>query len=195
MKLIAIVLLILCLSACALVQKPQVLDGPGSVYVDSDYRSKYANIFDFDSYDGQPYFAVAFLGYGDRMGFRQSYVEGLFASLGDQAIEQIGHIDYEGDEWYLVVPRYKEAVDIKNVETGEVYTIYNGEAFTVKCNLSELHPSLEISTEDKLSGHIFSPQIDGEGKLVDNPEVWDITDYGLLQDYAMSDTTEVYAKG
>jgi len=163
-------------------EKPQVLDGPGMEYKDSDYRSIYANVFDFDSYDGQPMFAVAFLGYGDMMDARHTYVENLFEELGDFAIEQIGHIDYEGDEWYLVVPRYKEDVNITNLDTGEVHTVYNGEAFTVKCNLSDLHSNIEISTELNLSGHKFSPQVDGDGKLVSNPDVWDITDYSATND-------------
>ena len=180
LKLMPIILIILTVSACML-KKPQVDDGPGMVYKDSDYRSIYANVFDFDSYDGQPYFAVAFLGYGDRMEFRHTYVEGIFESLDDHAIEQIGHIDYEGDEWYLVVPRYKEDVEIRNLDTGEVHTIYNGEAFTVKCNLSDLHSNFEISTEQNLSGHIFSPQVGGDGRLVGNPDIWDITDYTVLE--------------
>ena len=127
-------------------------------------------------------FAVAFLGYGDRMDFRHAYIEEIFKELGDHAIEQVGHIDYEGDEWYLIVPRYKEDVDITNLETGEIHTIYNGEAFTVKCNLSDLHSNIEISTEQNLSGHKFSPQIGGDGRLVQNPDVWDITDYSAIEE-------------
>jgi len=180
MKLVALITIIASLFGCS-PKEPQILDGPGMEYKDSDYRSIYANVFDFDSYDGQPYFAVAFLGYGDRMDFRHTYVEGIFKDLGDVAIEQVGHIDYEGDEWYLIVPRYKEDVDITNLDTGEVHTIYNGEAFTVKCNLSDLHSNIEISTEQNLSGHKFSPQIGGDGKLVANPDVWDITDYTIMQ--------------
>lgn len=181
MKFVAIIAIIASLFGCA-TGEPQMLDKTGMVYKDSDYRSIYANVFDFDSYDGQPYFAVAFLGYGDRMDFRHTYVEGIFEHLGDSAIEQIGHIDYEGDEWYLIVPRYKEAVDITNLETGEVHRIYQGEAFTVKCNLSDLHPNIEISTEDSGGGHKFSPQIGGDGKLVTNADVWDITDYTVMQE-------------
>lgn len=181
MRLAAVITMIASLFGCS-AEKPQVLDGPGMEYKDSDYRSIYANVFDFDSYDGQPMFAVAFLGYGDRMDFRNTYVEGIFDSLGDEAIEQIGHIDYEGDEWYLVVPRYRDDVDIRNLETDEVHTIHNGEAFTVKCNLSDLHPNIEISTEQKLSGHIFSPQIGGDGRFVPNPDVWDITDYSVMDE-------------
>ena len=168
MKISAIIALVASLFGCA-TEKPQVLDKTGMVYNDADYRSIYANVFDFDNYDGQPMFAVAFLGYGDRMDFRHEYVEGIFKDLGDAAIEQVGHIDYEGDEWYLVVPRYMEDVDITNLDTGEVHTVYNGEAFTVKCNLSDLHSNIEISTEQNLSGHKFSPQMGGDGRLVQNP--------------------------
>ena len=157
--------------------EPQVVDDSDAVYKDSDDRTQYANVFDFDSLDTHPMFAVAFLGYGDIMEARHTYVKETFQDLGNFAIEQIGHVDYEGDEWYLIVPRYKEDVDITNLNTGEVHTIYNGEAFTVKCNLSDLHSNIEISTEMNLSGHKFSPQIGGDGKLVPNPDVWDITDY------------------
>ena len=180
-RLAAIALVMALLTGCAS-GKPQVPDKTGMVYKDSDYRSIYANVFDFDSYDGQPMFAVAFLGYGDIMDARHTYVENVFADLGDFAIEQVGHVDYEGDEWYLIVPRYMEDVDITNLNTGEVHTIYNGEAFTVKCNLSDLHSNIEISTEQNLSGHKFSPQIGGDGKLVHNPDVWDITDYSVMDE-------------
>ena len=179
--LLLVAVIVIALAGCAH-EKPQPLDKTGMVYKDSDFRGDYASVFDFDNYDGQPMFAVAFLGYGDRMDFRNTYVEGIFADLGYFAIEKIGHIDYEGDEWYLIVPRYKEDVDITNLDTGEVHTIHNGEAFTVKCNLSDLHSNIEISTEQNLSGHKFSPQIGGDGKLVPNPDVWDITDYGVMDE-------------
>lgn len=180
-KLTTIIALIASFFGCSS-PKQQVLDKTGMVYKDSDYRSIYANVFDFDNYDGQPMFAVAFLGYGDRMDFRHTYVERIFKDLDDFAIEQIGHIDYQGDEWYLIVPRYKEDVNITNLDTGEVHTIYNGEAFTVKCNLSDLHSNIEISTELNLSGHKFSPQVGGDGRLVPNPDVWDITDYSVMEE-------------
>ena len=182
MKIMAVITMIASLFGCV-PNKPQVLDKTGMVYKDSDYRSIYANVFDFDNYDGQPYFAVAFLGYGeDRRAFRDTYVAGVFEALDDFSIEQIGHIDYEGDEWYLIVPRYKEDVAITNLDTGEVHTVYDGKAFTVKCNLSDLHSNIEISTEQNLSGHKFSPQIGGNGKLVTNPDVWDITDYTVMEE-------------
>ena len=181
MKLTAIIALIASLFGCSS-SKPQVLDKTGMVYKDSDYRSIYANVFDFDNYDGQPYYAVAFLGYGeDRRGFRDTYVAGIFESLGDFAIEQVAHFDFEGDEWYLIVPRYKDYVTLTNLETGKKHTIYQGEAFTVKCNLSDLHSNIEISTEDS-RGHKFSPQIGRDGRLVTSEDVWDITDYSVMDE-------------
>ena len=163
MKLTAIIALIASLFGCG-VDKPQMADGPGMVYKDSEYRTQYA---------------VAFLGYGeDKQDFRNTYVAGIFESLGNTAIEQVAHFDFEGDEWYLIVPRYKNYVTLTNLETGEKHTIYQGEAFTVKCNLSDLHSNIEISTEDS-QGHKFSPQIGGDGRLVTSEDVWDITDYSV----------------
>ena len=181
MKLTAIIALIASLFGCSS-PKPQVLDKTGMVYKDSDYRSIYANVFDFDSCEGTPYFAVAFLGYGeDRRDFRNTYVAGIFESLGNTAIEQVAHFDFEGDEWYLIVPRYKDYVTLTNLETGKKHTIYQGEAFTVKCNLSDLHSNIEISTDDS-RGHKFSPQIGGDGRLVTSEDVWDITDYSVTDE-------------
>lgn len=162
-------------------EKPQILDGPGMAYHDADYRTEYANVFDFDNYEGQPYFTVAFLGYGDRTDFRNEYVKGVFESLDSKAIENIQHIAYEGDEWYLIVPRYKNPVYIKDLSTDAEYTIYQGEAFTVNCNLSDLHSNIEIYTEDGFGAYKFSPQMGGDGRLVTNTDVHDITDYTVME--------------
>lgn len=198
-KLLVALALILSVSACATPKKEEektkaetkeeihIDDSPNMAYCDSDYRTDYANVFEFDSYEGQPYFAAAFLGYGDRMDFRNTYVAGVFNDLGDSAVEQVRHIDFEGDEWYLIVPRYSEDVEIKNLDTGEVYTVYEGKAFTVKCNLSDLHPNLEISTEQNYGAYMFSPQIGGDGKLITNADVYDITDYSVTVSYVQGE--------
>ena len=111
---------------------------------------------------------------------RNEHIKSIFATLDGSVIEQVGHFDYEGDEWYLVVPRYKEYVNIVNLETNEKHTIYHGEAFTIKCNLSDLYSNIEIST-DIHGGHKFSPQLGGEGRVVISDDVWDITDYTVTQ--------------
>lgn len=160
-------------SGCAPL-KPQPDDGPGMIYSDADYRTEYANVFDFDSIEGKPYFAAAFLGYGDRMDFRNAYIKEVFESLPEETVGQIPHFDFEGDEWYLIVPRYKDCVDIMSLDSEETQSVYQGEAFTVRCNLSDLHSNIEIMTEDGYGVHKFSPQTDGEGKLIVSDTVCDI---------------------
>ena len=181
MKITAIICLLASLFGCN-VQNPVVDDGPGMAYHDADHRTEYANVFEFDNFEGQPYFAVAFLGYGDRMDFRNTYVKGIFEALPEEKTEEISHIDYEGDEWYLVVPRYKEDVYITDIDSGEVRTISGGDAFTVKCNLSDIHPNIEISTEMNFGAYKFSPQIGGDGRVVTNTDVHDITDYTVMDE-------------
>lgn len=175
LRLIVAFTLIVGLLGCEAVE-PQVDNAP-----DTEYRDiSYADVVDFASFEGQPYFAVAFLGYGDRMDFRNEYVEGVFESLGEDAVDGIQHIAYEGDEWYLIVPRYKNPVYIKNLSNDEEYTIYQGKAFTVNCNLSDLHPNIEIYTEDGYGAYKFSPQMGGDGKLITGTDDCDITDYSAI---------------
>ena len=163
------------LFGCSL--KPQVQDGPGMEYVDSDYRTEYANELDFDSLKGNPYFAVSFLGYGEEgKASRDAYVKEIFKNLSEESVEKVAHFDYEGDEWYLIIPRYRGAVTIAPLETGETEHVYTGEAFTIKCNLSDLHSNVEISI-DSHGGQTFRPKLDGTGKLVTSEVIWDITDY------------------
>lgn len=162
-------------------ETPQILDGPGMVYRDEDYRTEYANVLDFDSYEENPSFAVAFLGYGDRMEFRDTYVNGIFADLSEESLAKIEHFDFEGDEWYLVIPRYRESVDITHKESGKTVTVYMGEAFTVRCNLSDLHSNLEIVTVNRNGVCRFSPQMGGDGRVVTNAAIHDITDYTVME--------------
>ena len=171
---------IICLSALLFgCTEPELIvdDGPGMAYYDADKRTEYANALDFDNYEGQPYFAAAFLGYGDMMDFRNAYIKDIFDSLPEEKIKKTAHFDCEGDEWYLIVPRYKEDVYITNLDTGEVRTVEDGDAFTVKCNLSDIYPNIEISTEMNYGAYKFSPQVGGDGCLVTNTDVCDITDY------------------
>ena len=50
----------------------------------------------------------------------------------------------------------------------------------MKCNLSDLHPNIEITTEHNYGGYKFSPQMSGDGRLATNTDVHDITDYGVM---------------
>jgi len=113
-----------------------------------------------------------------RIQFRNEYVKNVFSNLDDELIENVKHFDFEGDEWYLVIPRYKEYNDIVSTVSDEKQTVYKGEAFTVRCNISDLYSNVEI-VADSHGGHKFSPQLGGDGRLIASDDVWDITDYNL----------------
>ena len=44
---------------------PYILDGPGMEYVDSEYRTEYANCLPFEDIQGSPYSAIVYLGKGE----------------------------------------------------------------------------------------------------------------------------------
>ena len=177
MKFVSVLTLILSLFGCA---KPKAFDGDGSVYHDEDYRTAFANVFDFAFSDKDVLFAVAFLGYGEEgRTHRNNFVNSTFEGLSDK----VEHFDFDGDEWYLVVPRYRDAVAIEGLDADGKYMVFEGEAFTVKCNLSDLYPNVRICTLEGKGK--FSPHINGEGRLVTNPFVHDITDYSVTTDYLM----------
>lgn len=160
-------------------EKANKLDGDGMVYVDSDYRTKFANTLDFDSAEVDAYWAVAFLGYGeDGENNRQVYIESLFSSLPEEDVKSIGHYDFEGDEWYLIVPRHKDMNTVTPLyDNAQTVLVENGCAFTVKCNISDLYSNISIGI-DSHGGVEFSPRIDGKGSLDCGENVIDITNYG-----------------
>ncbi|MDO5311357.1 MAG: hypothetical protein Q4E94_05570, partial [Clostridia bacterium] len=93
------------------------------------------NTLPFDEIEGYPYWAVVFLGKGNEgEANREYYIEKLFSALPKESLDKIKHYDFEGDEWYLVIPRYGDRNDIISLygDEKEKYINY-GEAFTVKC--------------------------------------------------------------
>ncbi len=169
MKLIAIFTILANLFGCTPL-KPEMLDGPGMEYVDSEHRTEYANTLPFDEIEGYPYWAVVFLGKGDEGETnREYYINKLFSSLPEESLEQIKHFDFEGDEWYLIIPRYRDKYDIVPLceETKYEYVMH-GEAFTVKC---------KANIKLVYNSYGFFPQIDDEGKLICTEDIWDITEY------------------
>lgn len=172
MKLIAIFTLLANLFGCKMPEL-HILDGPGMVYVDSEYRTEYANTLPFDEIEGYPYWSVAFLGKGtEGETNREYYIKKLFSFLSKESLEKIKHYDFDGDEWYLIIPRYWDGYDIVPLceEAKDKYILY-GEAFTVKCkaNIKLVYTGC--------GGHEFFLQTDDEGKLICTEEIWDITEY------------------
>lgn len=174
MKLIAIITAVLNLFGCR-APVPEMLDGPGMVYVDSNCRTDYANQLPFDEVEGLPYWAVAYLGEGE-VGEenRAYYIEKLFSSLPEEKIEKIKSFEFEGDEWYLVIPRYGDGGEIISLDGDEnsEATVYE-EPFFVRCR-----DNVRI-TYFSYESREFIPKTDENGRLADSPDVWDITEYGV----------------
>lgn len=171
MKLIAIFTVLANLFGCKMPELHMV-DGPGMVYVDSEHRTEYANTLPFDEIEGYPYWAVVFLGTGTEGEANKAYyTDKLFSSLPKESLDKIKHYDFEGDEWYLVIPRYGDGNDIIFLDGDEKvkYTVYD-EAFTVKCN-----KNIKIAFYN--GGHEFSPQTDENGRIICTEDIWDITEY------------------
>ena len=169
MKLIAIFALIASLFSFGK-KEPQILDGPGMEYVDSEYRTKYANCLPFEEMRGAPYFAIAYLGKGDEgKAKRTEYINLIFAELEQSEIDAVKHYDYEGDHWYLIIPKYRESVFVKYAGDKSVVS-YEGDAFTVKCNNDVTVNTFDVTDID----YVLDVNADGVLENV-NENIWDIT--------------------
>lgn len=151
---------------------PHILDGPGMEYIDSDYRTEYANCLPFDDTKGEPYMAVAYLGNGDEGKIAlKEYTEEIFESLGKEKIDEIKSYEYEGNDWFLVIPRYRSLADLKKGDEVICRASQNGEPFAVRCNRDVVVNIFEV--EDIF----YTLSTDEKGKLANIDEnVWDITD-------------------
>ena len=151
-------------------EKPFILDGPGMVYIDSEYRTVYANCLPFEDVRGEPYLAIAYLGSGSAgEANKDVYINKIFADLSGDDIENIRTFEFPGDDWYLVIPKYRESVDLKK---GDEFlkAAYMGEAFVLKCN-SDITVSCFNVTEIN-----YTPDADENGILKNTDEnVWNIT--------------------
>lgn len=154
---------------------PGMLDGDGMVYIDSEHRTDYANVLynddNAEDHNGD-YFAIAYLGKGE-VGREnaKARIDSLFGGkLTEEQIAKIEHFDFGGDDWFLVVPRYKDHYDIfpkdKNYSQK---VIRNGEAFIVNCG----DATIEYYSH---GGYSVELKADENGRInIDC--VWDITSF------------------
>lgn len=158
--------------------EPQILDGPGMEYVDSKYRTEYANQLNFDDVDRYAYWAVVYLGEGEiGKSNNEYYIEKLFGGLSEESIRKINHYDFGGDKMYLVIPRYEDLVEIiDKCEEDKVETLYVGEAFTINCPQNSDGSNVKIISYHNGINEI-SLCVDDQGKLICTDEIWDITEY------------------
>lgn len=137
----------------------------------ADVKVENSNI---DWQDGQ-FFAVAFLGYGKEVYDYEGYIDVYFEQ--NEQVQQSYIV--EGDENYLIIPRYPEnlikvvsqEVTTDGFEIGDVlYEISGENHFAIKCNVSDIYSNVLIQTEIDGSMYEFSPFIslkDGELAEID----------------------------
>ena len=171
-KLIAIFTVLANLFGCKM-PEPHMLDGPGMEYVDSAYRTEYANTLPFDEIEEYPYCAAAYLGKGEEGKANcDVYIEKQFSSLPKEAVEKIEHFDCGGEEWYLIIPRWPVSNDILLKDTGEKFAENNGAPFVVVCS-----NNITIRSLAQGNRYEYTPQIDENNRLICKEDVWDITEY------------------
>jgi len=151
--------------------EPQILDGPGMVYIDSEYRNEYANCLPFENVQGSPYLAIAYLGKGeDGKANKDVYINKIFESLDDEKISQIKTFEFEGDDWFLVIPKYRNLVSLKKGDEELTQAAYTGEAFALRCGQDVIVNIFET----KEINYLLSVTETGELQGTDE-NVWDIT--------------------
>ena len=168
---------------------PVILDGPGMVYVDSEYRNEYANCLPFADWRGEPYLAVAYLGNGDTgKANKDVYVNKIFEGLDEEKISRVKTYEYEGNDWFLVIPKYYDTVIIKKGDE-EAYT-EDGVPFIVRCNSDVLINVFNVTDMN------FLLAVDEEGKLMGTEhDIWKAEDYTLWgQDNFVWDITHFGSK-
>ncbi len=150
---------------------PFMLDGPGMEYVDSDYRTAYANCLPFEDLRGAPYFAICYLGSSSQgEANKDTCIAKIFGSLDEEALQKIQTYDFQGDSWYLVIPKYRGLVSLKNGDEPLQPVSYGGEAFVVKCGQNTVVNSFSSAEIN------YTLSTDENGNLENTGEnVWDIT--------------------
>jgi len=166
---------------------PMILDGPGMEYIDSEYRNEYANCLPFGDWRGEPYLAIAYLGNGDTgKANKDAYINKVFEGLDEEKINRIKTYEYEGNDWFLVIPKYYDTVIIRKGDE-EAYT-EDGVPFIVRCNsevlvnvfnVTDMYFTLAVDENGKLKGteHDIWKTEDSTTIWGKDNFVWDITHF------------------
>lgn len=159
------------LFGCAAKEEPMILDGPGMMYIDREHRTEYANCLPFDNFSGNPYMAICYLGSGsDGEANKENVIGKIFGNLDSERLQKIQTYELDGADWYLVIPRYWDPVDLKNGEEMLLQATGYGDPFVVRCG-EKITVSLFNCTYIE---YVLST--DEQGNLANTGEnVWDIT--------------------
>ncbi len=169
-KIISLITILVSICGCD-GNDPHILDGPGMEYVDSEYRTCYANCLPFEDIHGSPYLAIAYLGKGnDGKVNKDIYINRIFESLDDEKISQIKTLEFEGNDWFLVIPKYRSLISIKKDNAELTQATHTGKAFALRCG-QDVNVNI---FETKEINYLLSITENGELRGTDE-NVWDIT--------------------
>ena len=107
----------------------------------------------------------------------------LFESLGEDKIKSIPCFEFDGEDWFLVIPRYKDEVTL--IKDGEEIeqNIYET-AFVVKCNSDIAIEAFNVSNKKYTLG------IDEDGNLKDaEHKIWRTEDAAWDDEHFVWDIT------
>lgn len=176
MKKIILLLLVflLMLSGCHLISKPTHGDQPPIDSGDPDDKPKQPIYTERAGFDWQPddLAAIAFLGYADdtQFGYYSETAEFENFVLFYSGINYLTKVYDEGDEVYVIIPRYKESEVTITTKDQSQETLYHedGEGgVLLKTNLSDLHASTQVTIKLDDQELVFDPSLDNaEGKLI-----------------------------
>lgn len=143
------------------------------IYI-SNSETSYAKKLDFED---EQVLAVFYIG-GTSDTYDYSLVEKYF---GKDSIENFKEIKIEGEEKYLIVPRYKGKVEVhsltlngEDIENNLIEIV--DQPFYIVCNASDIFPNSRIKLETRTGESVYTPYI----SLKDGSVV--VTDNVLLQD-------------
>ena len=182
--------LLVCLTGCQPAAPGEVTPPPSISDTDDDsfdQRTELAKVIDFKQDDGMM-LAVAYLGYGEQTANETLEVMApQYSPDGKDLLQGLDLIDYGGDEFYLIVPRFAsmevtvEQLSMSdeaepNVEDTQVRD--SAEPFLLRCNPSDIFPSSRITLKAGDWSGSYSPAISlKDGGLVPDEFILDITDY------------------
>lgn len=169
-------------------EQPEAVSDNVMEYENIKIESEFAKLLPFNK-DKLQLWAVAFLGYGEiGKNNKEAFIKKYFSSLPENLINSVRFFEFEGDEWYIIIPRYNNMItnlsQVAISDKGEIMTTnevgsFGTEPLVIRCNPSDIFPSIRISTNFGGS-YEYLPTISlKDGKLRQESFILDLTEYDM----------------
>ncbi len=182
-----LIVFLLILSGCQLINKPYpdppiINDDPdpGEDPPKKPAYTEHAGI----AWQADDLVAVAFLGYADDTQFGYYTDTGEFINfvLFYPDITYVTKVYNEGDEVYMIIPRYRESevtIQTKGDAPEQLYHEDGEGSILLKTNLSDIHASTQVTIKLDDQEFVFDPALDNaEGRLIrPNQGILDLSFY------------------